>query len=116
MVTDSETQRWARPRVAPRSSSVTYETNSAIYQNTGSFALGGRVALPTSGASGLAIGDIDEDGFPDIVFANERNNAGSYTIESVVYWGDGVISNFGSESSFLPTRGPVTDPILVGVE
>jgi hypothetical protein len=42
--------------------------------------------LPTVGARGVAVGDIDGDSLPDIVFANGRS-AGIAEIESYIYWG-----------------------------
>jgi len=48
-----------------------------------------RSALPTIAASGVAIADLDGDGWPDVIFANAQGDA------SFVYWGspDGFASN-----------------------
>ena len=42
--------------------------------------------LPTLGAVDVAVSDIDNDGFPDIVFANSRDDD-SYSVPSYIYWG-----------------------------
>jgi hypothetical protein len=59
--------------------------------------------LPALGAADVAIGDIDQDGFPDIVFANSRS-ARSFDIDSYIYWGgkDGYQPTRRTE---LPTHG-----------
>ena len=44
------------------------------------------VDLPTLGAVDVAAGDLDGDGFTDLVFANSRSYE-SYDVPSYVYWG-----------------------------
>ena len=52
-----------------------------------------RTELPTIWAKGLAAEDLNGDGYPDLVFANEGAEAGSESIskmrgyESYIYWG-----------------------------
>ena len=41
--------------------------------------------LPTLNAAGIAIGDLDSDGSPDLVFANKSD--GSRRVPSLLYWG-----------------------------
>lgn len=56
-----------------------------------------RLALPTVAASDVAIGDLDQDGFQDLIFANNQGGA------SFVYWG----SKSGFEARHrlaLPTK------------
>jgi len=62
-----------------------------------------RTELPTNGARGNAVYDLDNDGYLDIVFANHENN-GAHNIDSYIYWG----SETGHASDLytgLPTQG-----------
>jgi hypothetical protein len=55
--------------------------NSIVYWGSAE-GLGERTtALPTVGAAGVAVGDVDGDGFTDVAFANRLGDS------SVVYWG-----------------------------
>ncbi|MDO8587561.1 MAG: VCBS repeat-containing protein [Armatimonadota bacterium] len=58
--------------------------------------------LEASGASDVAIEDLNRDGWQDVVFAN-REKAGKFDIDSFVYWGskDGFSTSRRSE---LPTN------------
>jgi hypothetical protein len=60
-------------------------------------------SLPTRGARGVAAGDIDEDGWVDLVFANSISG-GFADVFSYVYWG-GAGGTFGTTAANLPTRG-----------
>ncbi len=59
--------------------------------------------LPTLSASAVAIGDLNQDGYPDLVFSNE-NDARSFSTRSYVYWGgpEGLQTSRRLE---LPTLG-----------
>ena len=65
--------------------------------------------LATEGAVGVAIGDLDGDGYPEIVFSNHydgRNTA----IDSIIYWGSTTFTT----STELPTLAATGAPLLVG--
>jgi hypothetical protein len=67
------------------------------------FSAEARAALPTFGSIDNAIADLDADGFVDLVFTNHLDDASSYDVPSVVYWG--AQSGFdASRRSSLPTR------------
>ena len=69
----------------------TVQLDSFIYWNSAEgFDPVHRTGLPTVGASDVAIGDLDGDGRPDVVFANGEGDA------SFVYW--------SSPEGFLPRR------------
>jgi hypothetical protein len=61
--------------------------NSRVYWGTrNGFSEQNSISLPTSAATGVAVGDFNKDGYPDIVFGN----LGNYNFPfppSVVYWG-----------------------------
>jgi hypothetical protein len=60
--------------------------------------------LPTQGSMGAAVGDLNADGWPDLVFANTSVGEGDRYLDSVVYWnGSGGLS--AEASSAFPTIG-----------
>lgn len=80
------------------------EINSVVYWGgRNGFDANRRLELPTRWASQCGIGDINGDGFPDLVFAN-RTSIRSQDTESFVYWGgrEGIDVRNRQE---LPTRG-----------
>ena len=50
------------------------------------YSTGARTAVPTSGAWGNTVADVDKDGFLDIVFANARDVTQT-AVDSWIYWG-----------------------------
>src|SRR2546426_4560987 len=73
------------------------------------YSVSSRTGLPTVGASGVAAGDLDGDGYPDLVFANgpppsayrsPRTGPGSY-----IYWG-GSSGFEDRRRTTLPTLSP----------
>jgi len=69
-----------------------------------------RVELPTNWASGVAAADLNQDGWPDLVFANQGAEAGlsnlsrEVGLESFLYWGSQRGFDPGQPTR-LPTRG-----------
>ena len=69
-----------------------------------------RTELPTKWAGGVATADLNGDGYPELVFANQGVEAGAEEIspevglESYIYWGSPT--GFNSEHpGLVPTRG-----------
>ncbi len=63
------------------------------------FAIERRAELPTLGATAAAVGDVNRDGYPEIVFANSARAGGKHSgseNESFLYW--------GSSDGFSPNR------------
>jgi len=65
--------------------------------------------LPTTNAYSADVGDLNQDGLPDLVVANyslrnEKERSTNYEVDSVIFWGD---DNRFATSRFqeLPTRG-----------
>ena len=90
----------------------TFSINSYVYWGP-KFTVAARTELPTTGAAGNLVVDLDGNGYPDIVFDNQRNDAGKFNINSITYWGSS--KGFNSKApTLLPTVGPghstTTDP------
>jgi hypothetical protein len=95
--------------------STTYEIDSYIYWGTGtgitntSFSISERTALPTIGAYGSSVADLDGDGALDIVFSNRNTGNDSddyvYDLNSYIYWGDGTRNYTVTDRIKLPTMG-----------
>ena len=68
--------------------------------------------LPTSGAFGGSAGDVNNDGYDDIVFASIRNTTG-YSINSTLYYG-GPNGLDNTTALNFPTQG-ATDCAIVDV-
>ncbi|PYV07483.1 MAG: hypothetical protein DMG07_28745 [Acidobacteria bacterium] len=71
-----------------------------------------RTDLPTHTATGVCVGDLNHDGFPDIVFSNKgrgSRSVGGYhdNLESYIYWGSA--SGYSAEHrTSLPTLSAVS--------
>jgi hypothetical protein len=79
-----------------------YDVDSYVYWGSPSgYSASNRTGLPTTGTWGLAIGDADNDGLDDVIFASRFS--GGYEIDSLLYRGDG--SSFLSTVVGLPTSG-----------
>jgi len=64
------------------------EINSHIYwgNDTSPYSESEKTELPTKGAIGTSIADLNADGYLDIVFGNQSTNS-SVLINSYIYWG-----------------------------
>jgi uncharacterized membrane protein len=85
--------------------SKAFDIYSAVYLNdgTGGFSSSPDVLLPTSGATGVAIADLDGIGWMDLVFSCERG-ADTYKVPSVVFLGG--LSGWPSTPDIaIPTEG-----------
>ena len=63
------------------------QVNSFVYWGgSQGFAAARRAELPTLGATGVAAGDLNQDGFTNLVFSN-ANDGRTHDIPSYIYWG-----------------------------
>ncbi len=64
---------------------------SFVYWNSGGrFYRGRKTMLDTRGATGVAIGDINKDGTPDLIFANSNGDLHEGFSPNYIYWGNGT--------------------------
>lgn len=82
-----------------------YWTNSYVYYSDGKdFASNKLIELPTFGAAGVSCGDLNNDGYPEIVFSNQRI-LNQMNLASYVYWNDKGNFRFENHTQ-LATQGP----------
>jgi hypothetical protein len=66
---------------------VEYNTNAYVYWNSPSgFSALRNDALPVMGGTTVRAGDVNGDGFPDLAFANSKDNE-THDATSYLYWG-----------------------------
>ena len=91
--------------VSNHDNGTTVSLDSYVWWGTGGgYSVGSRLPLATVGAWGHAVGDLDDDGDIDIIFANAINDAGSSSIDSYLYYNVGNTWPVGSRVG-LPTNG-----------
>lgn len=61
-----------------------------FWNDRGTFRFDNHTELPTAGSVGNALGDVNNDGQPDIVFFNNDGGFTDGPAETNVYWGDGT--------------------------
>jgi hypothetical protein len=82
-----------------------YSTNSLIYWGSkDGYHLGDTTGLPTLGAHGNYVVDLNHDGQLDIIFANYRGADYSNNVNSYIYWGRKEGYSTGNRTE-LPTIG-----------
>jgi hypothetical protein len=75
---------------------VEYHANAQVYWNTGTgFSASQHTALPVMGGTTVRAGDVNGDGFTDLAFTNNRDNA-KFDVPSYLYW--------GGKNGFTPAR------------
>lgn len=100
--------------IANNYNGTSYQINSTIYWNSASgFNADNKTGLPTSRGMGVAIGDINSDSYPDIVFSNYWFNSSIRKINSTIYWGS-PLGYSPSNVTQLPTEGGFGVNIVVG--
>jgi hypothetical protein len=78
-------------------------TDSAIFWNkAGSFSLDRLTLLPTVYGSGISTGDLNGDGWPDLVISN-RQSINNLNIQSFIYWNSRGAFHF-ARKTMLDTR------------
>ncbi len=98
--------------VVNRFNGTTYRLNSCIYWGSSKgLDLSRGTCLPTLGATGVAVGDINKDGYPDLVFSNGGSDP-TFSFSKVddrvsyIYWG-GPNGYSPSSRAEVPAINPV---------
>jgi hypothetical protein len=68
------------------------------------------IELPTMGAHGISAGDLNGDGFPELVVSNERVT-NQHSIPSLVFWNDGHGNFRQGNHTELSTQGCLANAI-----
>jgi hypothetical protein len=91
--------------VVPTHYAGAYAADSYIYTNASGFDDTSRVALATAGVYDADAGDLDGDGYQDVVFASYYSGS-SHATTSSVYWGSGA-GHSTADVTGLDTLGAV---------
>ena len=94
------------------SDTATFAIDSYLYWGSATgFTNTNRTGIPTVGAHGSSVADLNLDGYLDLVISNRRTGDSTpvtltYEIDSYVYWGDGTRTGYTDTNRLdLPTVG-----------
>ena len=90
------------------SNGTTNNINSYIYWGDSSNTYSSKTELATKGSFSCSVGDLNKDGYLDLVFSNAYDGT-SYNVNSYIYWGD--FSNTYSSKTELATHGALANSI-----
>jgi len=94
-------------------SGSSYSTSSYVYYGSSTGIEATPASLDTVGASRVAIGDLDGDGLPELVFNNYYSGSWSTLTDTYVYWNQsGTFTE--SNRTDLESYGSWPDVVLVG--
>ena len=88
---------------------ATWTDSCVFYARSSGFSQDAMAALPTLGASAVSVGDLNADGFPEIVFSNSRST-NEMDLLSYVYWNRKGAFQFGDHTQ-LATPGTLGNAI-----
>jgi len=91
------------------SGGATWANSYLFYSDGKGFSSRETLAIPTLGASSVSCGDLNGDGYPEIVFSFERST-NQNNIYSYVYWNDNGTFRFENHTQ-LPTQGTLSNTI-----
>lgn len=80
-----------------------YDNSMILWNDNGDLQVERATLLPTVSAGGISAGDLDRDGWPDLVISNARS-LNQMSIQSFIYWNRGGRFRLGWKS-MLDTRG-----------
>ncbi len=83
----------------------THSASSYVYWGSSAGLSSTATSLPTVGCTHLAIADIDQDGYDDVVFDGHHSGSWSGTARSYVYWGGSSGVSSSTRTTIGPSRG-----------
>ena len=90
-----------------------YESTSYVYYGSPTGLETTPTELLTSGATWVTIGDLDSDGYPELVFSNYYGGSWADPAETSIYWGSA--SGYAeTDRTDLDTYGSWDAPLLMG--
>jgi hypothetical protein len=92
------------PIFVNRGGSGNYLQMGIIYPNAARTGYQGRTQIDAQNAAGFVAGDIDSDGFIDVVVGNLRDGS-DYTVDSYILWGDASGTWAAARRANLATEG-----------
>ena len=84
--TSTATAMWTSRSRTHRGAEISRRAPLSTGGGTQGFSAARRSELPTLGATGVAAGDLNQDGFADLVFSN-ANDGRTHDVPSYIYWG-----------------------------
>ncbi|MBM4390950.1 MAG: VCBS repeat-containing protein, partial [Deltaproteobacteria bacterium] len=113
LAVDLDSDGWLDLVLPRHYSGSSYSVDSAIWwNNAGAFSSTDVTSLATVGTTAAAAGDLDSDGWPDLVF-NSYYTGSSYAGTAYVYWGS-TSGYSSSDRTSVASNGAMAFPLLIG--
>ncbi|MCB9744752.1 MAG: VCBS repeat-containing protein [Alphaproteobacteria bacterium] len=96
-----------------RTSSDWIDSNYVYWGSSSGYSNSSRTDLPSSGTYRHDVGDVDGDGYPDIVFGNYQDNSSNYVLDSYLFHGSSS-GYSSSDVTNLAGEGVWGSPVIVG--
>ncbi len=96
-----------------RDAAGSYETNSMVYWGSAA-GYTTSTAIPSTGSYQLLAGDVDADGYPDLISTSSRDNSGYVGVGTLIYWGSAASTYSTADRLELNTVGIGEHSAIIG--